>query len=76
MARYLDTGHTRFLISEGFYVRPVLDAEKRAAAVRLGATFVAMDDICQRNDVHGRFNHPNDTGMRLIAERFWELNAD
>ena len=70
LARYLDTGHTRFLISEGFYIRPALDAEKKAAAERLGATFVTMDDIRQRDDAHGRFNHPSDTGMRLIAERF------
>lgn len=70
LARYLDTGHTRFFISEGFYVRPVLDAEKKMAAERLGATFVAMDDIRQRDDAHGRFNHPSDAGMRLIAERF------
>lgn len=70
LARYLDTGHTRFFISEGFYIRPVLDAEKKSAAERLGATFVVMNDLRRRDDTHGKFNHPGDLGMSLIAERF------
>lgn len=72
LRNYLDNGgKTKFLISEGFYVRPVLDAEKKAVAERHGDTFVKMGDISARNDVRGRFNHPSDNGMRLIAERFW-----
>ena len=70
LARYVGTAKTRYLISEGFYVRPALDAEKKAVAERMGAVFVKMDDIRQRDDTHGRFNHPNDLGMKLIAERF------
>ena len=70
---FLDNGgKTRFLISEGFYIRPVLDAEKKAVAARHGDVFVPMDDIRSRKDVRGRFNHPSDNGMRLIAERFWD----
>lgn len=65
-------GKTRFLISEGFYARPVLDAEKRAVAERHGDVVVPMNDIRSRTDVRGRFNHPSDEGMRLIAERFWD----
>ena len=62
----------RVLVSEGFYIRPVLDAEKRALAERRNAVWVKMDDIRRRADTHGRFNHPGNLGMRLIAERFWE----
>ena len=31
-----------------------------------------MEDIRARKDTHGRFNHPGDLGMKLIAERFWQ----
>ena len=49
MRRYLDpAGSAVVFHGEGFYVRPVLDAEK-----------------------HGRFNHPSDLGMQLIADAFW-----
>jgi len=41
-------------------------------AERLGAKFVALDDIRRRDDTHGRFNQPGDLGMKLIAERFAE----
>jgi len=72
LREYLDGGKTRFLISEGFYKRPVLDAEKKAVARKYGDTFVEMGDIASRDDTHGRFNHPCDLGMRLIAERFFD----
>lgn len=72
---YLDTGTTKFLISEGFYIRPVLDAEKKAAAAARGDVFVAIDDFRRGSDVHGRFNHPNDKGMQRIAQRFFEAMA-
>ena len=65
-------GKTKFLISEGFYKRPVLDAEKAAVAAKYGDVYAPMDDIRSRDDVRGRFNHPSDNGMRLIAERFWD----
>ena len=58
--------------AEGFYIRPVLDAEKRELAAKRGDVFVPMDDLRRRKDTHGRYNHPGDLGMRLIAERFWE----
>ena len=70
---YIDNGgKTKFLISEGFYIRPALDAEKKEVAAKHGDVFVPMDDIRRRDDVRGRFNHPSDNGMRLIANRFWE----
>ena len=72
---YLDAGKTTFLIAEGFYIRPVLDAEKKAAAAARGDVFVTIDDFRRGADVHGRFNHPNDEGMQRIARRFFEAMA-
>ena len=70
---YLDPdGKAVVLISEGFYMRPKLDAEKKAVAARRGDIFVKMDDIGARADAHGRYNHPGDLGMQLIADRFWQ----
>lgn len=72
LRNYLANGDkTRFLVCEGFYSRPVLDGEKKAVATKYGDTYVTMGDIRARDDVRGRYNHPNDNGMRLIAERFW-----
>jgi hypothetical protein len=53
-------------------VRPKLDAEKEAVAKKRGDVFVNMRDISARADTHGRYNHPGDLGMQLIAERFWQ----
>lgn len=64
------------LLSQGFYVRPKLDAEKAAVAKRRGCAFVELEDIRSRADAHGRYNHPGDLGMQLIAERFWEKMVD
>ena len=62
----------RVLFSQGFYIRPKLDAEKEAVAKKRGDVFVNMEDIRARKDAHSRFNHPGDLGMELIAERFWQ----
>ncbi len=58
--------------SEGFYIRPVLNAEKKAAAERLGDTYIELGDIVTREDTHGKFNHPGDKGMEEIAELFFK----
>ena len=58
--------------SMGFYIRPVLDAEKKAVAEKYGETFIDITDIRERDDTHGRFNHPGDVGMAAIADRFFE----
>lgn len=34
--------------------------------------FTNIEDIRNREDTHGRFNHPNDFGMEKIAERIFE----
>ena len=67
-----NNGKAKVYISEGFYIRPVLDAEKKAVAEKYGDTFISMDDIRTREDSHGQFNHPGDLGMELIADRFFE----
>lgn len=73
LRNYLADGkRTKFLFVEGFYSRPVLDGEKRALARKYGDVWVPLADIRARNDVRGRFNHPNDNGMRLIADRIWD----
>lgn len=58
---------------QGFYIRPVLDEEKRAVAKRCGDAFVELGDIQTRPETHGRYNHPNDQGMAEIAEAFWRV---
>lgn len=69
---YLDPdGKACVLFSQGFYVRPKLDAEKETVAVKHGDIFVNMEDVRSRKDAHGRYGHPGDLGMVLIAERFW-----
>ena len=74
---YLDPDRkAHVLMSQGFYMRPKLDAEKESVARRRGDVFVNMEDIRSRKDVRGRYNHPGDLGMRLIAERFWEKMED
>ncbi len=67
-----NNGKAKVYISEGFYIRPVLDAAKKAVAEKYGDTFISMDDIRTREDSHGLFNHPGDLGMELIADRFFE----
>lgn len=71
--RYLDPdGKALVLFSEGYYDRPKLDAEKADVCKRLGGRFVRMDDIRKDPASRGRYNHPSDRGMEMIADRFWE----
>ncbi len=58
--------------SMGFYVRDMLDAEKKAVADKYGEMYIDMRDIRERDDTHGRYNHPGDIGMAAIADRFFE----
>ena len=71
LRNYLDNGiNTKFIHSQGFYIRPRLDAEKEIVAEKHCDMFVSIEDIRALDESHGRFNHPSDYGMRLIAERF------
>ena len=73
MLDYVDPEHkAKVFHAEGFYIRPAIDWEKRLMAGRRGDVHVPMDDLRRRKDTHGRYNHPSDLGMRLIAERFWK----
>ena len=73
MRRFLDpSGKAVVFHGQGFYVHPRLDEEKRAVAERFGDTWISLGDIGTREDTHGRFNHPSDLGMRLIADAFWK----
>lgn len=58
---------------EGFYVRPVLNAEKRDVALNCGDTYIELGDIVTREDTHGSFNHPGDKGMSEISDKIFEF---
>lgn len=74
LRNYLDLGESNTIYhSMGFYVRPVLDEEKRAVAEKYGEVYIDISDIRERDDTHGRFNHPGDVGMAAIADRFFEV---
>ncbi len=65
-------GKAKVFHSQGYYIRPVLDDEKMVVAEKYGDEFINIEDIRNSPDTHGMFNHPNDLGMQLIADRFWE----
>lgn len=65
------SGKARVIHGQGFYIRPVLDAEKEAVARKCGDIFVSMEHIRNREETHGEFNHPGDLGMEEIAETFF-----
>ena len=58
--------------SEGFYIRPRLEEEKRAVAAKYGDTYMDISAIKALPESRGRFNHPSDLGMQMLADRFWE----
>ncbi len=72
LRNYLAGDRTNVFHSQGFYIRPILDAEKQAVAQRYDDTFINIEDIRTKEETHGAFNHPGDLGMQQIAERFWE----
>ena len=73
MRNFLDkSGKARVIHCQGFYVRPKLDKEKIKICEKYGDTWVSLGDIGTREETHGRFNHPSDLGMQIIAEKLWE----
>ncbi len=73
MRCFLDkSGKAKFFHAQGFYTRPKLDEEKIAVCKKYGDTWIPLGDIGLREDTHGRFNHPNDLGMQIIADKIWE----
>ena len=75
---YLNTsGKALVLHSEGFYIRPILNEEKKSVAAETGDKWIELGDIVRREDTHDiKFNHPNDLGMAEIAERCWDALKD
>lgn len=65
-------GTAKVYHSQGFYIRPVLNAEKKAVAERLGDVYIELGDIVTREDTHGKFNHPGDKGMQEISDLFFK----
>lgn len=76
LRNYLATPNSAVFHSMGYYVRPVLDDEKRAVARKFGEPFIDITDIRSLPETHGLHNHPNDLGMQMIATRFWETIED
>lgn len=73
LRHFLDPhGNARVVHVQGFYIRDAIDEEKRAVAEQHGDPFVTLDEIRTSEETHGEFNHPNDYGMRCIADRIWE----
>lgn len=65
-------GRAAVFHSQGFYIRPKLDGEKRAVAEKYGEPFISLEHIVHREETHGQFNHPGDLGMAEIADAFWQ----
>ena len=72
LRNFLACENTTVIHSEGFYIREKLDAEKKAVAEKYGDVFVNIENIRNREETHGMFNHPNDLGMKEIADAFCE----
>ena len=72
MRNYLAGETTAVYHSAGFFIRPILDAEKFAVAKEYGDEFIDITDIRNLPETHGLFNHPGDLGMQMIADRFFE----
>lgn len=58
--------------SQGFYIRPKLEEEKKAVAEKYGDEYISLEHIIHREETHGEFNHPSDLGMSEISDTFWE----
>lgn len=71
LRNYLKSDKTLVFHSQGFYIRPVLDKEKESVAKKYGDTFINIENIRNREETHGLCNHPNDLGMKEIADKFW-----
>ncbi len=65
----LATEITEFYHVEGFFLRPKLTAERYEVCQKYHDTWISLEGINDLAETHGLFNHPNDLGMKLIAER-------
>ncbi len=53
---------------QGFFIRGNIDAERQSVVEKYGDRFIMLGDIRTDEATHGEFNHPNDLGMKKIAE--------
>lgn len=70
LRNFLAGENTTVIHSQGFYIREKLEAEKKAVAEKYGDAIVNIESIRNREETHGMFNHPNDLGMKEIADAF------
>lgn len=63
---------------EGFWIKPALEAEKKAVCQKYGDVYIPLGkEIQESESTHGMHNHPNDLGMKLIADKiFNEIKAE
>lgn len=77
LRNFLVDGRNAFVMhSQGFFIHPSLDAEKEAVAQKYGDAFVNLEEMRKLPETHGRFNHPSDYGMQVIADSFWNAVKD
>lgn len=77
LRNFLVDGREVFVLhSQGFYIRPVLDKEKESVALKYGDAFVKLEEMRVLEETHGKFNHPSDYGMQVIADLFWSEMED
>lgn len=72
LRNFLVNGRKPFVLhSQGYYVRPKVDKEKQEVSNKYNDTFVWLEDIRELPETLGKFNHPGDFGMQVIADKFW-----
>ncbi len=77
LRNFLVDGREVFVMhSQGFFIHPSLDAEKEKVAKKYHDAFVNLEEMRKLPETHGRFNHPSDYGMQVIADSFWDVVKD
>lgn len=65
------SGNAKVAHMEGFYMLSKIDGEREEAAKEFGDTYIKMGETRTKEEARGHFNHPNDLGMKEIADKFW-----
>ena len=77
LRNFLVDGRDVFVMhSQGFFINPSLDSEKENVAKKHHDAFVNLEEMRELSETHGRFNHPSDYGMQVIADKFWDAIKD
>ena len=69
LRNFFDCGRTEFYHVEGFFLREKLTFERYEVCEKYHDTWIPLTNINTLAETHGLFNHPNDLGMKLIAEQ-------